>query len=108
MNVEPGVDLEARMRSAIEDLATIIQQRYPDAVFRIGRGEDDPAIVQLVVVVDVEDTDPVLDLVMDRLLELHDEDLPVFVATERPPARVAAMRERIQAEKGAAVPTALS
>jgi len=107
MKIEPGLELEPRMQAALEALAAIIRRRYPEASFRVSRGEDDPAIVQLVAVVDVEDTEPILDLVMDRLLDLHDEDLPVFVVTERPPERIAAMRESMQAERWAAVPTAL-
>src|SRR5438874_2506944 len=86
----------------------IIGQRCPEAGFRVSRGEDDPAIVQLVTVVDVEDTDPVFDVVMLRLLEFHDEDLPIFVATERPPERTLAMRQAVQAQKRTAVPIALS
>ena len=85
----------------------MISQLYPEAAFRVSYGEDDPTIVQLVAVVDIEDTDPVLDVVMDRLLELHDEDLLVFVVTERPIERTLAMREAAQAQRRAAVPTAL-
>jgi hypothetical protein len=106
MTIEPGLDLDPKMHAALEELAAIISQRYPDAAFRVSCGEDDPSIVQLVAVVDVEDTDPVLDVVMDRLLELHDEDLLVFVATERPIERTLAMREAAQAQKRASVPTA--
>ncbi len=105
MKIEPGVDLDPNMHAALDELAAIISQHYPDSTFRVSRGEDDPTIVQLVAVVDVEDTDPVLDVVMDRLLELHDEDLLVFVVTERPIERTIAMREAAQAQKWAAVPT---
>ena len=44
----------------------MIGQHYPEASFRVSYGEDDSTIVQLVGVVDIEDTDPVLDVVMDE------------------------------------------
>jgi hypothetical protein len=47
----------------------------------------------------------VLDVVMERLLELQ-ETLPVFVVTERPLERTIAMREAAEAQKRAVVPTA--
>jgi hypothetical protein len=105
MKIEPGLDLDPTMHAALDELAAIVSQHYPEATFRVSRGEDDPAIVQLVTTVDVEDTDPVLDVVMDRLLELQDEDLPIFVVTERPLERTIAMREAAQAQKWAAIPT---
>ena len=105
MKIEPGVDLEPKMHTALEELAALISQHYPDSTFRVSRGEDDPTIVQLVAVVDIEDTDPVLDVVMDRVLELHDEDLLVFVVTERPLERTIAMREAAQGQRRAVVPT---
>jgi hypothetical protein len=106
MKIESGLDLDPKMHAALDELAGIISQHYPDSTFRVSRGEDDPTIVQLVAVVDVEDTDPVLDLVMDRMLELHDEDLLVFVVTERPIERTVAMREAALAQRPAAVPAA--
>jgi hypothetical protein len=105
MKIEPGFELDPKMRAALEELAGMISQHYPEASFRVSCGEDDPAIVQLVAVVDIEDTDPVLDVVMDRVLELHDEDLLVFVVTERPLERTIAMREAAQAQRRAVVPT---
>jgi hypothetical protein len=105
MKIEPGLALDSKMEAALEELAAMISQHHPDATFRVSCGEDDPAIVQLVAVVDIEDTDPVLDVVIDRVLELHDEDLLVFVATERPIERTLAMREAAQVQRRAVVPT---
>ena len=105
MKIEPGLELDPKMEAALEELAATISQHYPGSTFRVSRGEDDPTIVQLVATVDVEDTDLVLDVVMDRLLELHDEDLLVFVATERPLERTIAMREAAAAQTRAAIPT---
>jgi hypothetical protein len=108
MNIDLGVDPSPGVRSAIEELAAIIKRQYPEASFRISRGEDDPAIVQLVAIVDVDDTDDVLNLVMPQLLDLHDQDLPVFVVTERPPERMAAMWKAITVQRHADRSAALS
>ena len=107
MTIEPGLDLDSNVHAALEELAAIISQNYPEARFRVSRGEDDPTIVQLVATVDVEDTDVVLDVVMERLLELQANELPVFVVTERPVERTIAMVEAAQAQKRGTVPTAL-
>src|SRR4051794_29402330 len=105
MRIEPGLDLDPKIQAALEQLAAGISQHYADASFRVSRGEDDPAIVQLVATVDVDDTDPVLDVVMDRLLDLQAEGLPVFVVTERPFERTIALHESAQVQRRAVVPT---
>ena len=102
MWTEPGLELDPRMQTALEELQTTISQEYPGARFRVSRGEDDPTIVQLVTIVEVDDTDRVLDAVMGRLFELQAEELPVFVVTERPPA----MLGDAEGHQRAAVPTA--
>jgi hypothetical protein len=107
MKIAAGLDLDPTMYGALDELAASIMQDYPEASFRVSRGEDDAAIVQLVAVVDVEGTDPVLDLVMDRLLDLQDEGLPIFVVTERPPERVLAMHEAARTKRRLVSPTAL-
>jgi len=97
MTTDAVLRLDQSMRAALDELEAAIRGRYPESRFRISRGEDDPVIVQLVAIVDVEDSDPVLDVVMDRILELQAEGLPIFVVTERPRERTLAMRE---AERG--------
>ncbi len=105
MKIESGLALDPNAHAALEELATTIRQHYPAASFRVSRGEDDPNIVQLIAVVDVEETEAVLDVVMDRMLELQEAGSPLFVVTERPRERTIAMREA--ARKRATVPTAL-
>jgi len=62
----------------------MISKRWPQAVFEISEG-DDPAGIYLDATVDIEDPDEVMDLVVDRLLELQvDESLPVHVVPLRP------------------------
>jgi len=73
------------MQQAIDELKDMIQGRYPAARFRVDRSPDDPGIMHLVVVVDIEDTDAVMDVVVDRMMELQiDDHLPLFVVPVRP------------------------
>jgi hypothetical protein len=105
MKGESILSLDPRMPAALEGLEAAIRQHYPEARFRVSRGEDDPAIVQLITIVDVEDTDPVLDVVMEQMLALQAEELPIFVVTERPPERTMAMLEAARAKKPAGIST---
>ena len=66
----------------------MIRQRFSDAQFRTGRDTDDSSVVQLIVTVDVEDTEVVLDVVIDRMMEMQiEEGLPIFVVPLRPVER---------------------
>jgi hypothetical protein len=65
--------------------------RYPDAQFEVTRGIDDPRAIHLTATADIKETDDLVDLVIDRLLELQvEERLPIHVipirAKERTPA----------------------
>lgn len=85
--------LSPRMQRGIDELKRLIQQRYPDATFQVTRSPEDRRIVHLKSVVDVDDRDEVMDVVIDRLVELQtEEQLPVFVVPVRPPARNEALR----------------
>jgi hypothetical protein len=77
------------VQRALEELKTLILQRYPQAQFRVSRGQDDPAAIHLIATVDVDDTDEVADLVIDREMALQiDEGLPIFVIPIQPIERV--------------------
>jgi len=81
---------DPRVQSAVAELEGLIRGRYPDASFAVGQGHD-PEGVYLTPTVDVEDTEAVFDVVVDRLLELQiDEGLPVYVIPVRPMGRVVA------------------
>lgn len=96
MSTEKFSETDPRIRSALDELREIIEQRYPTAVFEVSRGED-PEGIYLDAIVDVEDTDEVFDLVVDRLLEMQiDEGLPVYVIPIRPVERVLAEIKRYQ------------
>lgn len=65
-----------------------IAQRYPQAVFEAGLGED-PDGVYLTATVDVQDTTEVFDVVVDRLIDMQvEEGLPIYVVPVQPLERV--------------------
>ncbi len=71
----------------IAELQGTVSQQYPDVRFEVFRGED-PHGTYLRAVVDVEDTDQVVDLVIDRLLDLQVEQrLPLYFFVSRPIAQ---------------------
>ena len=83
---------DPRLRAALDELRAIIRRHYPEVRFRLTRGLDDPTIVELVAIIDVDDPDRLLDIVIDRQMQFQiEEGLLIFVVTERPPERVAAM-----------------
>jgi hypothetical protein len=70
--------------SVIAELKGRVTRRYPTAVFDAFEGED-PDSTYVRAAVDVEDTDEVLDLVIDRLLPLQVEDhLPLYFVVSCP------------------------
>jgi hypothetical protein len=91
MNHHRNEKFPARIQDAIDELQGLVLQRYPTARFAVTRAEDEPENVHLTAVIDVEDTDEVLDLVIDRVVELQvDEQIPVHVIPIRTPERVLA------------------
>jgi hypothetical protein len=90
-----------RMQAAIAELQSLILRRYPEATFDVGYGED-PEGVYLTATVDVEDRDEVVDVFIDRLVDLHVEDqLPLHVLPVRPAERNAAiLRASAQSPRG--------
>jgi hypothetical protein len=105
MRKDTHVHLPARMEEAVHELKKLITARFPQAVFVVEEGFD-PAGVYLVTTVDIDDTDEVIAVIGDRLVELQvDEGLPVYVAPLRPIERVVAqLREREAATPPAPLP----
>jgi hypothetical protein len=65
---------------------------------------DDPEGIYLTAVVDVEYMRDVIEVFLDRLVDMQvDEELPVFVVPIRPVERSRAMLAEQQARSGAAV-----
>ena len=89
MNRERADASDPGVREAIAELQGLIGRKYQNAAFETTHG-DDPEGLYLTAIVDVEDTDQVFDLVVDRLIEMQvDEHLPIYVVPVKPPERVA-------------------
>ena len=86
------IDLnEPRLRDAIAELQSLISQHYPGTTFSVDRGDEGEGVL-IFATVDVDDPDEVVDLVIDRVLDLQlEEGLPVHVIPVRTPERQAAM-----------------
>jgi hypothetical protein len=79
----------SRIEVAVNELQEAIRARYPAASFAVEHG-DDPEGTYLYATVEADDTDKVIDVFIDRLLELQvDEGLPVYVIPVRPAERIA-------------------
>jgi hypothetical protein len=84
------------MQAALAELRELITTRFPQARFTIEENAD-PDGYYLVATVDIDDSDEVVGLIGDRLLEMQvDEELPVYVTPLRPIERVfAQLQERM-------------
>jgi hypothetical protein len=87
MSNEQRIENDGRALKAANELGQIIHGRFPQAQLVISRGED-PDGIYLDAIVDLEDPDEVMDLVIDRLLELRvEQGIPVHVLPQRPTQR---------------------
>jgi hypothetical protein len=95
MSPESHGCLTPRMEEAVHELQRLITARFPQASFVVEEGFD-PEGIYLVTTVDIADTDEVMAVVGDRLVELQvEEGLPVYVTPLKPIKRVLAqLRER--------------
>ena len=101
MTKEQSLLNDPQIQQAVAELRTLIEGRYPGATFDVFE-RDDPQGVRLRATVDIEDTDPVMEVVMDALHDIQVErELPVYVVTEQPIARVA---EQLRVRRSALPP----
>ena len=90
MKTEKHTRITSRIKEAIHELGGLITDHFPQAEFVIEEGFD-PEGGYLIAIVDIDDTDEVIGVVGDRLVELQvDEGLPVYVTPLRPIERVVA------------------
>jgi hypothetical protein len=90
MRAETPVALTPALEEAVEELKRLITARFPQASFVVEEGFD-PKGIYLVTTVDIADTDEIMDIVGDRLVELQvTEGLPLYVTPLRPIQRVVA------------------
>ncbi len=88
MNAEHIDQNEPRIQAALSELQELIRQQWPEASFEVSRGED-PEGVYLGATVDIDDTDDVMEVIIERLLDIQVEQrLPVYVIPVRPTHRV--------------------
>ena len=81
---------DPNIERAVNELEQLVRGGFPDATFQVSDGED-PDGTYLRATVDVPDTDAVMDLVIDRLVELQvEEHLPLYFVALRPRGRVIA------------------
>lgn len=94
MTLAARVSMSPRMEEAVTELIALIRGRFPEATFAIGHGED-PDGIYLTAMVDVDDRGEVIDVFIERLIDLQlEEGLPLFVAPVRTPERNAALLAR--------------
>jgi hypothetical protein len=68
-------NLTPRMQEAVEELKRLITERFPEASFVVEEGFD-PEGIYLIPTVDIDDTDEVIAVIGNRLVELQvDEGL---------------------------------
>lgn len=97
---------DPRIRQAVEDLKALISAHFPGTTFVVAWG-DDPEGIYLDATVDLDDPDPVMDLVAERLVELQvDQGLPIHVIPLPTPERQARLAELQRQERATrSVPT---
>jgi hypothetical protein len=80
---------DGRVRAAVVELSELVRRQHPEATFDVVEGEE-PGTVWMWTTVDLVDTDPVVDLVIDRTMDLLvDDGIPIYVLPLRTPAREA-------------------
>ena len=101
MSKEHAEGLDPRTQGALDELRQVIGERFPSAQFEVAFGHDEPKNVHLMTTVDLDDPDEVLDLVIDRLVELQvEERIPVYVIPlSTPERRLAALRAEQRPER---------
>ena len=106
MNANHVSALEPKMHRAVAELQALIQSRYPTAQFEVATAPENFAAVHLLTTVDIDETDEVVDPVIERLVQLRpDEGEPILVIPLRTPERVAKLLDESR-EATAAHPVA--
>ena len=89
---EIQIIITPRAQAALDELQAMIAARYPEAAFSVYTWYDTAGIF-LEATIDVDDTQEVLDVFMERLVDIQVEDgVPVYVRVSQPPERAWAQR----------------
>src|SRR3954467_15000252 len=109
MKIDHALTLDPKLQAAADELASMISARYPGAVFQVSQHPDEAGTGLLDAIVDVDDTEPVNDLIFERMEQLRlDEGVPILVIPLRTPERVARLRDAMQAARRSPVPATMS
>ena len=101
-----SVRVRGKMREAVDELKATISHKYPSATFSLTHPGDEPNSVQLEASVDVDDWDEVLDLVLDRVMDLQlNAGLPIHVLPRPTPERSQLLREQQRRSNGPSAET---
>lgn len=93
---------DPQMQAAISELRELITRHFPATTFDVGL-EDDPDGVYVTATVDTDDTDEVMDVYLDRLIDLQiEQGLALHIVPVRTPERIAADRQRHEAARSIA------
>jgi hypothetical protein len=95
------------MKDAVTELEGLIRDRYPDAAFRVVRSPDEGRAIHLLTTVALVDLEEVMDVVVDRMMQLQIEDkLPLQVVPVRPRQLTEKLvrEQRLQPHRAADVP----
>jgi hypothetical protein len=105
MNAPSTLTLEPKMQAAVDEIEALILQHYPTAQFSVGRDPEGSKAIHLTAIMDLDEPDEVLDLVLDRTVDLLvEDDLPIYVIPVRTPERRAAMHARTSVIGSALLP----
>ncbi len=105
MRVMEGIYMRKtpKIEAALTELKQLIREEYPTATIKEGMGVDPIAGFYLDVTVDVEDTDEVRKVYIDRLVDIQvDEELPIYVSLRHTPERRKANQREYLAARAAA------
>ena len=104
MTEEVQIIITPRAQAALDELQALIAARFPQATFTVHKGYE-PAGIYLVTTVDTDDTDEVVEVFIDRLVDIQVEDgIPVYVTVRQPRERAIA---RFREQQSRAIPVPL-
>lgn len=87
---------DPRVQAAFAEMQALIRAHHPRTTFRIRPVGDMPGL-WMIATVDLEDPDDIIDLFIDRLLEIQiTEGLPIHVLPEQTTERYAETRRKEQ------------
>lgn len=104
MRLMEGVEVTKtpRIKAALAELQQMIAEQFPSATFTESIGEE-PIGFYLEVTVDLDNTDEVHKVYIDRLVDIQvDDELPIYVSVRQTPERREANQRAYLAERAAA------